>query len=370
MQFNFTSISEYSYTVGRVGLMAAAALLVFCSGAAMAEEETSGAEASAQLEATEQASQGKSPVFATINGVEIKMRDFKLESARLERERYYHAKVQEHKLGEFQREVRDLLVEKVLLIQEVERRGAEVDAEELQRRVDETMASFDEQFGSSEEYQKERETVLGGITHKITNSIRMRDLESEVRASVVDPGDDVLKAYYQESLELFTQPGQYRISIILLGLDPSAGAQSVIDATEEAKGLVDALRAGNADFAELAEAISTDKSAANGGDMGYQHSGMLAPAIEAVLNDMSVGEISDPLRVLEGVSIIRLDERILPNVQPFDLVRERILGLWIRENQDKAWDDLIADLRNNADIKIYDSFFAPLPATEMEGKGN
>ena len=369
MQSNIIPLFKGSYPTERMittFIAGCASLALLICNAAMAEEPVAKTSSELQQATGEQEPDPDKKVFATVGDINILMRDFKLQYALIERERYYHAKVQEHLVGEFQREIRDILIEKALLRIEVKRRADPVNAEELKLRLDDSMAQFDERFGKSEIYQKEREIFKGGIKDQITAQMRVRDLEKKIRDSVVDPGDDVLKQYYQQNLELFTQPGQYRLSVILLGVDPSSGVQAVLDTVEEAKGLVEALRNGNADFAEMAEAISADKSAVNGGDMGYQHQGMLAPGVEAVLDDMSEGDISEPVRVLEGISIFKMDDKVLPNVQPFDLVRERVLGLWLRENKDKAWNDFITGLKENTKIVVYDDFFEPLPEGEGE----
>jgi len=370
MQSNFISFFRY-LRPAKAGAFAAGAAALFMVGAvAVAEEKSADAAASGQLTTEEQPAQqpAEPAVFATVDGVNILLRDYNILYTRLQRERYYHGKVSQLEIGQLQREVGKTVVDRALLTQEVKRLGAEVDEEELQRAVDESMMIFDERFASQEDYQKDREKLIEGVKSRAISSMRIRDLEKNVRESVVDPGDEVLKAYYQENLELFTQPGQYRLSVILLAVDPSAGFQAVTDTIEEAKGLVEAMRAGNADFAEMAEAISNDKSAVSGGDMGYQHQGMLAPGVESAMDELSVGDISDPIRLLEGVAIFRLTERLLPNVQPYDVVRERVLGLWIRESQDKAWNGLIEGLKAKAKIVVHDDFFVPLTEAVEEGE--
>ncbi|MDX8410420.1 MAG: peptidylprolyl isomerase [Mariprofundaceae bacterium] len=379
MRSNFISMFKYCYHSQRtvetfiVGLMA---LTILACGTSMAEEAVpaTASEPATTSEslpaAADQAVDPSTRVFAIVGDMKILMRDFDIEYARIQKERYYHSKVQEHKVAELQREVREKLVDRALISQEVERRADPVNEQLLEQMLGTSMASFDERFGEDEGYQKDREVFVKGMRAKIANSLRIQGIEKIIRDSVTEPDEDALKQYYQENLELFTQPGQHRVSVILLGIDPSLGIQKVMETTEEAKGLVAALRAGSADFSELAEAISTDKSAANGGDMGYQHVGMMAPPVEAVLAEMSEGEISDPIRVLEGVSIFRLEERMLPNVQPFDTVRERILGLWLRENKEKAWTDFVSGLKEGVKIVVYDDFFMPFPDTAADGKEN
>ncbi len=63
------------------------------------------------------------------------------------------------------------------------------------------------------------------------------------------------------------------------------------------------------DFAQLAREFSEDGSARSGGDLGWASPGMFVPEFEQVLDDLEVGEISDPLVSRFGVHLIEVLER-------------------------------------------------------------
>ena len=118
-------------------------------------------------------------------------------------------------------------------------------------------------------------------------------------------------------------------------------------------GLVQQLRDG-ADFAELARSHSGDKTAEQGGDMGYLHRGMLAEPAEKAIAELDIGGVSDPLRVLEGIAIFKVTERQPAQLRSYDNVTERARDLWRRHQSDTAWEALKRQLRDTTPIKIND----------------
>ena len=70
---------------------------------------------------------------------------------------------------------------------------------------------------------------------------------------------------------------------------------------------------------------------------------------------MEPGETSAPVVMLEGVSIFRLEERVLPKLNAFDAVKTRAEELYLRDKGEMAWEDLYAGLRSKAQIEINDA---------------
>ncbi|WP_455366345.1 peptidylprolyl isomerase, partial [Kaarinaea lacus] len=69
---------------------------------------------------------------------------------------------------------------------------------------------------------------------------------------------------------------------------------------------------------------------------------------------MEVGQISEPVMILKGVAIFRLNGIQGARLNDFENVRERAKDLLHRELGDNAWENLIITLRENANIDIND----------------
>jgi peptidyl-prolyl cis-trans isomerase SurA len=104
----------------------------------------------------------------------------------------------------------------------------------------------------------------------------------------------------------------------------------------------------------LARIHSGDESAVDGGHMGYMHLGMFGAPAQKVLNVLEPGEVSEPVVLLEGVALFRINAIKEADLNNLEEVEERARKLLMRELGGKAWKDLRVSLRQSADIKYND----------------
>jgi parvulin-like peptidyl-prolyl isomerase len=203
--------------------------------------------------------------------------------------------------------------------------------------------------------------VLPGLKTELEQRDMLARIEKQVR-TVPPPDEAKLRAFYQANPDLFTEPEKLRASVILLKVDPSSPSSEWKAADEEAQGILKQIQ-GGANFAEIAKLRSADPSAKDGGNLGWLHQGTLPEPIQKVLEDMKPGQVApEPIRVLEGMAVLRLDEVQPKKLKSFGEVEERARALWLREESEKAWKSFLAQLRKNAKIQIDESQFLPLPA--------
>ncbi len=266
--------------------------------------------------------------------------------------RFYHGSVPEGELKSFNQQVLDTQVNLVLAEQEALSRGLAFDAAWVEKNV----AELDAANQSSEQWAVLRERWLPRVRLSYERQSLLARLETYVRDSVRATDAEVL-AYYQQKPESFTQPPRQRVSLLLMKVDPSAGAEGWRRVGEAAAQLRKRLD-GAENFSDLAEEFSDDPSAANGGDMGYLHQGMLGTDAQLVLDALAIGDISEPVMLLDGVALFHLTDRIPANLQAFTVVRERAKGLYLRERGELEWQALLFKLRQGADIEIDEALLA------------
>ncbi len=295
--------------------------------------------------------------FAVIGADSISREEFQAALHEGMRRTFFHGAPQPEQLAAYRREVTQRLIDRVLLRQEIKRRHLVADA----AVVDAGLLKIEQRLGGSQEWQRDRERAVPLLRMRLEEENTLEQLEAQVRQSVgkgagQDAGPDraeIIK-YYQDHPEQFTTPERVRVSLILLKVEPSASAQTWQAAEREAAQLVSKLHSG-ADFAALARLHSADTSTAKGGDLGYIHRGMLAAEAQQVLDKMvSVGEISAPVMLLQGVAILRLDERIAPALNAMSVAEPRARELLIRKQADAAWKGLLEGLRARTPIVIND----------------
>lgn len=284
-------------------------------------------------------------VFAVINGRAIPTTDYEQAFTALVRQRFYHGQIPENELAAVREEIKSKLVQRVVLLEEAERRQILPDG----KMIDEALAGYEKRYTNSPQWQQNREALLPGLRKQLAEQSLVAQLDKQVR-DVAAPTDAEVLGYYDSHPELFTEPEKLRLSVILLAVDPSSPATAWQATREEAKAIHGRLM-GGADFEETAR-LHSSLNAEKSGDMGYLHRGMLPESIQQKVDAFVVGKINEPLETLEGVAIFRLDDRLPAKKRDFADVASRARELLVRERQDSAWKSLIDRLVAKADVKF------------------
>lgn len=299
--------------------------------------------------------------FAVIGKISIPWQDVDAEYKSAAKNKFFHGKPSNDVVAELQRTVADKLITNALILNEANRRKLKPDT----KIINQQLADYEAKFSNDPKWAEARVRMLPIITKRFENAELVKKLESIVR-KVPAPTAAQLQAYYSAHPEKFTPPLEQRVSVILLKVDPSSDAWE--QTIEDAKVLLRQIREGE-DFAEMARQYSGDAQTVDqGGDMGYLHEGMLPGLPQETVNKLEVGQVSEPVRLLEGVALFRLTERKAPGLSDFESVKQRVKELLISENSDEAWNTLLVKLRNSTPMKIDESRFLPIKAAETTTK--
>jgi len=310
------------------------------------------------LFANEAAAADATSVFARVGDAVISQKDYDDAFAVAARSKFYHGKPPEAEVAKLQREVGDSLVNDALLLREARRRKLQPDQAAVKKQID----AYEARYAKSEMWQKNKATMLLPLQKKLEHDSVLEQLNATVR-KVPEPSAAQVQAYYDQHKDKFTEPEQVRVSMILLKVDPSSPQAKWNGATEEGAVIARRLRAG-ANFAELAKLHSGDPSAAKGGDLGYVHRGMLPDPAQAAVDKLQPGAITDVVLLLEGVAVLRLDDRKPAKLNPLSAVRQRAHDLLMRDLSDQAWSGFIARLRKETPTKVDESRYLPLAAAK------
>lgn len=284
-------------------------------------------------------------VVAEVGGRKILVSEYRWELLDQRRSRFYHGMPPEGELEAFQEEVLELLIERHVLIAEADRQGVAYDEGAVRKAMESNRRKFADRISG-----KDAAEVFAFLEAREIGDAKVRAMRD--RLSAVEPAADAqIRTYYEANPEKFTQPARDRLSIIMLSVAPYEPRATWQAAQEKAAELVSKIRSGE-DFEELAQAYSQDPSAAAGGDLGYVHGGRLGENVEPVVKALEVGEVADPIKVLEGVVVVKLTHRIPATLMEFDLVRERAQELWMREETQAALDAKLKALRQAANVVI------------------
>ena len=213
-------------------------------------------------------------------------------------------------LSQFQREALVSLVDERLQFQELRR-------VEKEQKIDIIAADDEineELDGMAQGNNMNRDQFVAYLTGR---GIGADTLKQQLRAQIswarwirgrygsrLRVGDDQIAAT-QARLEAAAAKPQYQIGEVLLDATRVGGMPQAMQGAEQ---LVKQLQQG-APFAAVARQFSSLPTAANGGDAGWISQGELPTEVEAVLEQMRPGQLSQPIPVKDGVYILYLKDK-------------------------------------------------------------
>lgn len=252
------------------------------------------------------------------------------------------------------------LVNEALLLQ----KGKELDlSNDVEAEVNRRMLDVAKEQGINSIEKLEAAMREGGVDPVTTRqTLRTEIMKQAVIQQEVDRKIffgwtmDELKKYFQEHQDKFRKPESVTISEIFL----SSAGKNEAEVKARALELVRQLRAG-ADFGKIAGANSEREqngvriAPETGGKVGTFEVPNLRAEIADSVKSVAVGGISEPLRINDGYQILRVDGRTAASSSA-TFNENQVREAMTMEQGAKAREDYLQGLRNEAYIKISDSY--------------
>ena len=184
--------------------------------------------------------------------------------------------------------------------------------------------------------------------------------QRKVRYVLIDPDhvrglvkvtDEEARQYYTQHLSDYRISDRVKVAHILFKTAGKAPAEA---AAIEKKAL-DVLNQikGGASFADLAKKYSEDTSASNGGELGWVVRGQTVKELEDTAFSMKPGQVSDLVKTVYGIHILKLEDKQTAHLQSFGEVKGSILveleKQRLADAQEKLANDLLSRLRLKPD---------------------
>jgi peptidyl-prolyl cis-trans isomerase SurA len=106
------------------------------------------------------------------------------------------------------------------------------------------------------------------------------------------------------------------------------------------------------DFNQVARLYSQGSTAKEGGSLGTFKKGELAPQLEAVVFQMSKGQISDVIQTRTGFEILKVEDHLQPGLQPLEKVEPDIRNTLHAQKMQPRMRDYLAELREQSYIIV------------------
>jgi peptidyl-prolyl cis-trans isomerase D len=161
--------------------------------------------------------------------------------------------------------------------------------------------------------------------------------------------DEEARQYYTQHLSDYRIPDRVKVAHILFKTADKTPAEAAA-AEQKARDVLNQIR-GGADFAELAKKYSEDTTASNGGELGWVVRKQTVPAFEDTAFAMKPGQVSDLVKTVYGIHIIKLEDKQTAHLQSFDEVKGSILADLEKDRIADAQQKLVDDLSSRLKLK-------------------
>ena len=241
-------------------------------------------------------------------------------------------------INSFKKNVLDQIINYELLFQQAKKSNIKISQDEINSELE----KIKENFSSPAEFEqalKANNITLSQIKDEIKKQLMVNHVLEDTKNRISITDDDLLD-YYNEYTESFFEPEKVRARHILVNTE------------EEANAILNQLKEGLVDFAQLAKEKSTCPSAENGGDLGFFTRNQMVKEFEDAAFSLTPGKISDVVKTEFGYHIIKCEEVKEEYSPTFDEVKDRITTTLKYQRENEAILDLISKLKEEANIII------------------
>ncbi|PYR91655.1 MAG: hypothetical protein DMF84_16110 [Acidobacteria bacterium] len=245
-------------------------------------------------------------VVARVNGASIGAGDLEAALNTVIPLSSYHQNVKPEKLQDLRKQALDGLIDEELRYQDAVRLDVRVPPMEVEQALDRARKAYRD----PEAFERARRAsgaTLAQLRASILRALMIQKAYGEVVTSRCLITEADAAAYYRENTGRFVVPEQVRVSLITIGVDPSARRPAWDRARQKADSVARRIAAG-ASFDALAREFSTDASKLKGGDLGFVHRGQLIEEFERALKGLGPGKVTPVIQTIYGFHLLRLIE--------------------------------------------------------------
>ncbi len=241
------------------------------------------------------------------------------------------------------RAILDDLINRRLLMAEVERRQIKLEAKE-----EEALAGKLEPAGAEAKPPEpagpgKAEAPAAAHDPAIRDEVRRQLLVGRLAEKVtegVSLSEEDIAKYYEDNRQSFVMPGAARLRVL------------VVDTREEAEHLSKQI-AGGKDFASVVRDFTKGPAKESGGDLGWVDVRMLPPPIAQAVNAIPKTGMTPVIASGDKYYILRIEGRQGERQVPLAEVKDQLKPALLLERRRAKFGEMLADLRQSAKVEIY-----------------
>ena len=226
-----------------------------------------------------------------------------------------NGKLPTDQIDELRQQVLRNLIDETLQVQAAKQAEITVTDKDIARTVDRVASGVKMTPDQLTGYLSQNGSSIRSLRRQIEGETAWRRLQQQKIENTISVGDDEVKAVL-ERLNASKGSQEYRVGEIFLSSTSDRMQQTVANANQ----IIAQIRQGGS-FAGYARQYSEASTAAVGGDLGWVRPEQLPEQLANVIHTMGTGQISSPIPVPGGVSIIAIqDARKILSADPRNAV--------------------------------------------------
>jgi len=290
-------------------------------------------------------------IIARVNSEIITQRQYEREKAKLHDEltQQYSGPELAAKVNDESKNLLRNLIDQSLMVQKAKDENVNVETDII-KKLDQIRRQ--DNLATIEDLQKDAEQQgvnWEDFKDQIRRQLLMQEVISRDVGSRIVVTREEARQYYNQHKEEFKSTGMVHLAEILVSTEkykPEEAEKRAKAAWAEVKG--------GARFSEVVKKYSDDRSADQGGDIGFMKTGSIAPGIAAALSKLETSEYTDPMRIKNGFLILKLVERFSPGIPSFEEVETRVNEVLYGQRMEPKMREYLRQLRKDSYI-----FLAP-----------
>lgn len=162
-------------------------------------------------------------------------------------------------------------------------------------------------------------------------------------ASKINPTDTMLKNFYAENVNGYTQPAEWKLASIAIPVAANANEAETKQAEEKAAAALEALKKGG-DFTAIAKPYSDPLS-----KLGVVTLNKVPADLQkAVVGLDRPGQLSNVIKTNNAFIIVKAVEVHEPRIQPFEAVKDKVKEIYVRQHAEEKFAELRDQLADAA----------------------
>jgi peptidyl-prolyl cis-trans isomerase D len=158
-------------------------------------------------------------------------------------------------------------------------------------------------------------------------NIEYVELSIKELSKTIVPTDAMLKAFYNENINAYTLPMQWKFAVFEIPLPASATQADIADAKNKASSIVEVLRQNQTiDLANVAKEYS-----ANLINQDWIALNQVLPELQKTVSELRPGEVSGSFRTSKGLQVIKVIDIEQPKMQTFEVVKGKVKESYVRQ---------------------------------------